>query len=527
MSVNKEKLPSSWETIPLEDVVNVNPKIDKSIFDNELPVSFVPMPAVEAETGNINISEIKTFESVKKGYTAFQEHDVLFAKITPCMENGKMAVVPKLINGLGFGSTEFHVLRSYSGVSPQYIYYYVSSKTFRVDSAHNMTGAVGQRRVPATWLGRVNIPLPSIKEQHRIVAKIEELFSELDKGIESLKTAREQLKVYRQALLKDAFEGKFTEQWRKDNTDKLESADDLLARIHQERETRYQQQLDVWKAAVKQWDDKGKEGKKPAKPTSLIPLKSIDSDKADSLPALPKGWVWTYFENLIEYVTSGSRGWAKYYAESGATFIRAQNLKYDRLDLGDVAFVALPGTVEGKRTLTKKGDLLITITGANVTKTAYVKNDIGEAYVSQHVALCRLVNSNIANYLFMFLVAGVAGRKQLENVAYGAGKPGLNLENIKKLLVPIPSTDECVIIAESFEKNSSIFDQLDNTLSEQVLKSQTLRQSILKKAFSGQLVPQDQNDEPASILLERIKTEKVEQDKQAKARKTTKRRLKA
>ena len=116
------------------------------------------MPAVEAESGVIDVDETKKFSNVKKGYTAFQERDVLFAKITPCMENGKMAVVPSVKNDLSFGSTEFHVLRSYRGISPQYVYYFVSSKLFRIEAEHYMTGAVGQRRVPAPWLSAVEIP---------------------------------------------------------------------------------------------------------------------------------------------------------------------------------------------------------------------------------------------------------------------------------------------------------------------------------------------------------------------------------
>jgi type I restriction enzyme, S subunit len=164
---------------------------------------------------------------VKKGYTPFQREDVLFAKITPCMENGKMAVVPELHNGIGFGSTEFHVLRAYEGVGPNFLYYFVSSKSFRYDAEHNMTGAVGQKRVPTPYFEKCSIPLPPTNEQKRIVAKIEELFSELDKGIENLKTAREQLRVYRQAVLKHAFKGKLTAHWREQNKDKLETADQL------------------------------------------------------------------------------------------------------------------------------------------------------------------------------------------------------------------------------------------------------------------------------------------------------------
>lgn len=214
MKANVNGRPDAWCDAKISEVASVNPTLDKAGIPDDLEVSFVPMPAVQAESGIIDVSGKRKFSEVKKGYTPFCEGDVLFAKITPCMENGKIAVVPEVINGIGFGSTEFHVLRALSGMNAKYIYYYVSSQAFRRQAEHNMSGAVGQRRVTTPYLSACDVPLPPTNEQHRIVAKIEELFSELDKGIECLKAAREQLKVYRQALLKHAFEGKLTAQWR-------------------------------------------------------------------------------------------------------------------------------------------------------------------------------------------------------------------------------------------------------------------------------------------------------------------------
>ena len=214
-------LPDGWQFTNLCRIAEVNPQLDKTANTDNPMVSFVPMPAVEAATGAIDVSQTRPLEKVKKGYRPFREGDVLFAKITPCMENGKMAIAPRLKNGLGFGSTEFHVLRPCREISAQYIYYFVSSERFRRDAQHNMTGAVGQRRVPVSYLANRSIPMPPAHEQHLIVAKIKELFSGLDKGVESLKTAREQLKVYRQAVLKHTFEGKLTAQWREENKDQL------------------------------------------------------------------------------------------------------------------------------------------------------------------------------------------------------------------------------------------------------------------------------------------------------------------
>ena len=109
------ELPGGWASARLSEICAINPRVDKSALDPASVVSFVPMPAVEAETGKIDVSETRNFETVRKGYTPFRKGDVLFAKITPCMENGKMGIVPNLANTFGFGSTEFHVLRPTTG----------------------------------------------------------------------------------------------------------------------------------------------------------------------------------------------------------------------------------------------------------------------------------------------------------------------------------------------------------------------------------------------------------------------------
>lgn len=286
---NLNNLPRSWLLASLADIAEINPRLAKTEIDDDLEVSFVPMPAVEAATGKIDVSQIRKVRDVKKGYTPFQAGDVLFAKITPCMENGKMAIVPALKSGLGFGSTEFHVLRPFAGVEARYLYYFVSSLQFRHDAEHNMTGAVGQRRVPSTYMAEKIVSLPPAQEQARIVAKIEELFSELDTGIESLMTARDQLKVYRQAVLKHAFEGKLTAQWREENKDKLKTSDQLLARIKQEREKWYEQQFEELTFALKEWKAQGKAGKKPFQPTMHESTSTPTKEELAQTAALARG----------------------------------------------------------------------------------------------------------------------------------------------------------------------------------------------------------------------------------------------
>ena len=188
----------------IQDVCIVNPHLDVKM-SGDMKVSFLPMTAVSTD-GRIDLT--KTLESEKiKNYSVFQNGDVLIAKITPCMENGKGAIADNLLNGYGAGSTEFIVLRPKSDIiSSKWLFLYLSQQSFRQECKQHMTGSAGQKRVQPKYLASCTVPVPPLPEQKRIVARIEELFSELDKAVETLNTTKQQLAVYRQAVLKDVFD---------------------------------------------------------------------------------------------------------------------------------------------------------------------------------------------------------------------------------------------------------------------------------------------------------------------------------
>mgnify|MGYP004623286059 FL=1 len=164
-----------WGLVPLGSACNINPKkIHDSRLVSSTEVSFVPMSAV-TERGEIDATAIKEYDEVKTGFTYFAENDVLFAKITPCMENGKGAVAKSLRNGIGFGSTEFHVLRPIVGkTDPYWIYTLTAFSQFRMDASNNMTGSAGQRRVPASFLENYRVSLPPIALQEQFAAFVEQ-----------------------------------------------------------------------------------------------------------------------------------------------------------------------------------------------------------------------------------------------------------------------------------------------------------------------------------------------------------------
>ena len=390
---------------------------------------------------------------------------------------------------------------------------YVFTNKGRVQKA--ISGSA-QPQITRTTLSPIKIPLAPLPEQRAIVAKIEELFYELDKGEEDLKKAQEQLTIYRQAVLKKAFEGELTKEWREQQTD-LPTADELLEQIKDERQKNYDAQIEKWKEAVRVWDEEGKTGKKPPKPQKHKTVANLNEDDLNDLAPLPFGWKWVKNNELMFYVTSGSRDWKKYYSDSkGTYFIRTQDIKTNKLDLKGAAFVELPEHVEGKRSLIEKGDLLMTITGANVGKVAHVDFDISEAYVSQSVALLKYVLKSFCPYLHYYFQSSAMGAKFIGAMVYGVGRPVLSLDNMRDAPVSVCSFKEQKQIVKEIESRLSVCDSIEASIRESLNKSKALRQSILKKAFEGTLLSEEEiaackaapDYEPASVLLERIKAEK-------------------
>lgn len=222
---------SSWENGILMDFCKINPKkINTKEFDDDMIVSFIPMPCVSDIWGKIVKKELKKLGEVKKGYTNFCEGDVLFAKITPCMENGKSAIVDKLENDIGFGSTEFYVLRcDENKLNNKYLHYFVRQKTFRDEAKGEMTGAVGQQRVPKTFLENYKMKVPTIKEQQEIVNILDKLLAKYNK-IKNLEQQLEKIELLKKAILAKAFRGELGT-----NNPDEESAENLLKEILAEK----------------------------------------------------------------------------------------------------------------------------------------------------------------------------------------------------------------------------------------------------------------------------------------------------
>ena len=499
--------PPGWSNAPLSEICTINPRVDKNSIDADSLVTFVPMPAVEAETGKIDVSQTRAFRSVRQGYTPFRKGDVLFAKITPCMENGKMGVVPHMVSEYGFGSTEFHVLRAAEGIDPRFLYHSVSNRAFRHHAEHNMTGAVGQKRVPASILEDHEIELPPTGEQRRIVERLEALFAEIDRGVESLLAAKSALGLYRQSLLKSAFEGRLTADWRAQNPDKLENPDTLLTRIRREREARYRAGLNDWQRAIAEWNNTGEKGKKPARPRRFAGVEAKAKIAADTDAGAPKQWLWLSL-SALGHVTGGLTKHPKRNAlPLKVRYLRVANVYVNRLDLDEVMEIGVTEN-ELRKTRLVAGDLLFVEGNGSIEQIGRVAVWDGSVPCMIHQNhLIRFGSNGILSTRFaLYFMMSPIGRKRITAQASStSGLHTLSISKVGNLLVPICPPAEQAEIVRILDARLDATKALEAEIDANLARADTLRQSILKQAFSGKLVPQDPDDEPATVLLKRIK----------------------
>jgi type I restriction enzyme, S subunit len=516
------ELPKGWIWGQHKEIAQINPKIPFGELSNDLVVSFLPMAAVEEKTGKFSLSEVREYQNTRKGYTPFINGDIIFAKITPCMENGKIAVVKDLENGIGFGSTEFHVSRLSELLNKKYFFHFLNQECFRRDARQYMTGSAGQLRVSKSYFEEIFFPISPLSEQTRIVEKIEELFSDLDAGIESLKKARQQLKIYRQAVLKWAFEGKLTEGWREEAKQQgipLKTGAELLEEIKVEREKRYRRQVREWEGAIAQWEQEGRSGKKPKKPQKLKELAPLTEHELQSFPKLPNKWCWEKLGNVADIVGGVTKGRKLNGKEIiSLPYLRVANVQDGYLDLSVIKYIdALQEDLD--KYLLLAGDILYTEGGDKdkLGRGTIWKEEIKNCIHQNHIFRARL----LTNFLIPFFVSYFSRTQLAKYYFFKRAKQTVNLASINMTILsnfPVPVTDhfEQQQIVEEIESRLSICDQIETAIAENLQRAEALRQSILKRAFAGKLVPQDPNDEPAELLLERIRQEKATAQKPKK-----------
>ncbi len=469
---------ASVATMPLGKVAERNERADPQDYPD---MPYIGLDDVEAHT--MRLIGWKSAGNLKSSAKKFYKRDVLYSRLRPYLN--KIWVADRD----GLCSSEFIVLPEQQDIDPKFLAYRINARDF-VAFANSLNS--GDRpRVNFRQISPFGIPDFDVDEQRLIVEKIETLFSELDKGVESLKTARQQLKAYRQAVLKHAFEGKITEQWRQQNPEKLESPEQLLARIQQEREQRYQQKLEEWKQAVKAWKDNGEDGKKPGKPANPSKIKETSNN---DLPRLPNSWIWVEYAGVCEQIRNGIS--AKPSGKNGIKILRISAVRAMEFDVNDVRYLQ-DKEDQYKDYFLSRGDLVFTRyngTRDYVGVCAEYRGD-GTHLFPDKLIQTRIAVPSISTSYMEKAINSSGSRKFMEKrIRTTAGQSGISGGDVKRMPVPICCKDEQVIIGQHLESELSKIAALSQEIEEGLIKAEALRQSILKKAFSGQLVNQISNE---------------------------------
>ena len=453
--MNPIDLPLNWQTVKFGTVATFTkkPKNLRYAEYNEIP--FVPMNLIPIATLFSKKFIRKPSDKISSG-TYFEPGDILLAKITPSFENGKQCIIKELPTPFGIATTEVIPIREVEGVSDKiYLFYYLLRPDVRALLAKRMQGTTGRLRLGTKTLAELEIPLPPLAEQERIVAKLEMLFAQLDAAADSLKKTHAQLQRYRRSILKAAFEGELTRKWREAHSSELE-------------------------------------------PMSIS--KTITSS---NLPELPDGWVWTPLKEISEIILGQSPPSSTYNTDGEGLPFYQGKLEFGKLYPTPRKWCTAP------KKFAKKGDVFISIRApVGPTNLCYEKSAVGRG-----LAAIRGLNG-----IQPFFILHLLRRFESEIASRGTGTTfnAITGNQLKTFQIPLPPLAEQEQIVSELEQCFSAADEVEATITSELSRAESLRQSILKHAFSGKLVPQDPNDEPASVLLEKIREEKKQQPKQRK-----------
>lgn len=411
------EIPNSWEWVRLGDICQINPR--NHVQDENVNVSFLPMALIGEGYGSNYCPEIRKWKDVKKGFTHFANNDVVLAKISPCFQNLKSAIMNNLINGIGAGTTELHVLRRYSHtLDPKYLLCFVQNQSLIKDGIKTFKGVVGQQRIGKDFIKEYLCPLPPLAEQKRIADKVSTLFAQLDAIDKAYEEYRELQQAMKAKLLELAIQGKLTDQRDEDG-----DARDLFQDIQEEK-----QRLIAEKKIKKE-----------------KPLPEIE---ADEIPfEIPTNWMWARLGDIVSKTIK--RGKSPKYSITGDVLVFAQkcNTKPGRINL-ELAKKLDLSTLKKypEEEFMLSGDIVINSTGNGTMGRVGFFRDKDNPYnlkivPDSHVTTIRVLHDLIdSQYIFYFL-------KKLQPKLESSGDGSTNQKELKatiiaSICIPLPPLDE-------------------------------------------------------------------------------------
>jgi len=445
--MSDKQLPGEWVEATISEIADVNPKkIDAA---PETVAGFVPMSHAPTNfSGNLEFEE-KYWSEIKKSYTNFKEHDVLVAKVTPCFENGKAAIVKGLPNKIGAGSSEFYVIRpAIQEISSRFLFSIVKSYKFVSEGAANMTGAVGLRRVPRSFVENFPVLVPPLAEQKVIADKLDTLLGQVEATKARLERIPEILKNFRQSVLADAVSGKLLETKAEWKTEVLSDCFDC-----------------------------------------------IDGDRGPNYPKKND-----------------------YQSEGYCLFLSTKNVRQFGFDFKETVFISKEKDSILRKGKLERGDLVITTRGTIGYVASYDNSVQYEvARINSGMLILRKKDPSYVNDYFKILIASPYFQKLIEKNRTGSAQPQLPAKILKEFELPVPPSEEQAEIVFRVDQLFNFADSIEQKANAALERVNNLSQSILAKAFRGELTTDWRAANPELIsgensaegLLAKIKTERA------------------
>lgn len=421
-------IPDTWRWVRVAQIVTLNPKNDLA---DDLETSFIPMPCVMDGFRNLHTYEVKKWKEIKKGFTHFAEGDIGVAKITPCFQNRKSVIFRNLKNGYGSGTTELTVVRTINEtILSEYLLWFFKTEYFIANGVKSFTGTAGQQRIHKDYLATCLIPLPSLAEQKRIVAKIEELLPYVDRYAEAYEKLEQFSAKFpedmKKSILQYAIQGKLVEQRPEEGT-----GEELYHQIQAEKQRLI------------------KEGKiKKEKPLAEIAEDEIPFD-------IPESWKWVRLSDVID-VRDGTHDSPKY-VPVGIPLVTSKNLVNGVIDYSNVKCITQEDADKiNARSMVDDDDILFAMIGS-IGNPVLVKKD--REFCIKNMALFKqFSNTDISmRYVYWFLFYA---QYKLKKEASGGVQSFISLSRFREYLMPLPPVAEQNRIVSKLEETLPLCERL-------------------------------------------------------------------
>ena len=484
--LDRDDAPDGWMIAKLGELVQ--PSKEKVEPSEVAGVPYLSLEHIESGScrnlGHGSASDVRSTKSV------FRPGDVLYGKLRPYLNK---VCRPDFA---GVCSTDILVFPSAGHVDSSYLMRFLSTPQV-VEYANHHSAGVQLPRVSFSALAEMDLPLPPLAEQKRIVAKVEELLARVNAARERLARVPAILKRFRQSILAAACSGRLTADWR-DGHPSVMAAPGLLERLRAMRQRALTNGRGGEQAGV---------GTRAGRPTNR--------PNPDFQAEMPESWTIASMDDLTTHITSGSRDWKQYYRDNApGTFIMAQNVRPLRFDRSYRLAVDPPSNDrDRKRSQARKGDILVTIVGANTGDVCRIAEPVDQHYVCQSVALMRPVLPETSPFIELYLNSPNHGRLQYEDWIYGEGRPHLSFDHLRATAIALQSIEEQAEIVRQVQGLFRLADAIERRMMAGMARTEKLTQAILAKAFRGELVPTEadlaraerRSYEPASALLAGIR----------------------